>query len=93
MIILFAFLMVSQVQYDAFPDSFDTRQNRLKLLVLVLAGIVVAIQPRLLLFPVFALYILFGMVREMFRLFYVGVGKVTGRPYERRKNDIGKSNE
>ena len=93
MIILFAFLMVSQVQYDAFPDSFDTPQNRLKLIVLVVTGVVVVIQPRLLLFPVFALYILSGMVREVFRLFHVGVGKVTGRPYERRKNDTRENNE
>lgn len=93
MIILFAFLMVSQVQYDAFPENFETRQNRIKLLILVLTGIVVVIQPRLLLFPVVALYILFGMAREMYRLFHVGVGKVTGRPYERRKGNTGTDNE
>ncbi len=93
MIILFAFLMVSQVQYDSFPDNFDTPQNRLKLAVLVIAGVVVIFQPRLLLFPVFALYILFGMAREMYRLFHIGVGKVTGRSYDRRKNDRGNIND
>ncbi len=93
MIILFAFLMVSQVQYDSFPDNFDTPQNRIKLIILVLAGIVVIFKPRLLLFPVCALYILFGMGREVFRLFHVGVGKVTGRPYGRRKTDRGISDE
>jgi len=87
MIILFAFLMVSQVQYDAFPDRFDTQQARLKLVFLVAAGIVVIFKPRLLLFPLFSLYILFGMVREGYRLLNVGVGKVTGRPYGRRKTD------
>jgi CDP-diacylglycerol--serine O-phosphatidyltransferase len=89
MIILFAFLMVSQVQYDSFPDNFDTPQNRLKLIILVSAGVVVIFQPRLLLFPVCALYILFGMAREVFRLFHLGVGRVTGRPHGRRKTDRG----
>ncbi len=93
MIILFAFLMVSQVQYDAFPDNFDTPQNRMRLVVLVAAGIIIIIKPRLLLFPFFALYILFGMVREVYRLFYVGVGKVTGRPHGRRKTDKGTDDE
>jgi CDP-diacylglycerol--serine O-phosphatidyltransferase len=31
MIILFAFLMVSQVQYDSLPERFDTPYNRIKL--------------------------------------------------------------
>jgi len=93
MIILFAFLMVSQVQYDSFPDSFDTPHNRLKLIVLVAAGVVVVFNPRLLLFPVVASYILFGMARELFRLFNIGVGKVTGRPHGRRRTDKRIDNE
>ncbi len=94
MIVLFAFLMVSQVQYDALPDHFDSFQARVKLVVLVLAGVLAIIQPRLLLFPVMALYILQGMIRELYRLAYAGVGRVTGRqgangqrPYGRRKTD------
>ncbi|UCD62579.1 MAG: CDP-diacylglycerol--serine O-phosphatidyltransferase [Candidatus Zixiibacteriota bacterium] len=93
MIVLFAFLMVSQVQYDSFPESFDTVQNRIKLVVLVVAGIIVIFKPRLLLFPMLALYILFGMAREVYRLFHAGVGRVTGRPYGRRKTDRGDSHE
>jgi CDP-diacylglycerol--serine O-phosphatidyltransferase len=93
MIILFAFLMVSQVQYDAFPDNFDTPQNRMRLVVLVVSGIIIIFNPRLLLFPFFALYILFGMGREVYRLFYVGVEKVTGRPHGRRKTDKGTDDE
>jgi CDP-diacylglycerol--serine O-phosphatidyltransferase len=94
MIVLMSFLMVSQVQYDALPDRFDAAGDRLKLLVLVVAGVVVIFQPRLLLFPLIALYILFGMGRELYRLAYAGVGKVTGRGhdengrrYRRRKSD------
>ncbi len=87
MIILFAFLMVSQVQYDSLPDRFDNQVARIKLIILVVAGVVTIISPRLLLFPFLALYILFGMTRELYRLVYASVGKVTGRPYGRRKTD------
>jgi CDP-diacylglycerol--serine O-phosphatidyltransferase len=87
MIILFAFLMVSQVEYEALPDRFDTPSARLRLLIMVVAGIVTIMKPRLLLFPFMALYILFGMTRELYRLAYASVGRVTGRPYGRRKTD------
>jgi CDP-diacylglycerol--serine O-phosphatidyltransferase len=80
MIVLFSFLMVSQVEYDAVPDRYTTNRDRIKLAVLILAGVAVVIQPRLLLFPVMALYILLGMIREAYRLLYAGMGKVTGRP-------------
>lgn len=97
MVILFAFLMVSQVQYDAFPDQFQSRQERIKLAVMILAAVIVAVsaivfRPRLLLFPIVGLYILFGLVREAYRLFYLGVGKVTGRP-NRRTNQDGKAED
>lgn len=85
LIVLCAFLMVSQVQYDAIPERFDTKTARVKLIVLLVAGatlilgMVVGYGPRHLLFPFLALYILFGVVREFYRLFTVGYGKVTGR--------------
>ena len=82
MIVLFAFLMVSQVEYDAFPQSFQTKQGRIQLLVMILAGGSLLFWPRLVLFPIFALYILYGMVRELYRLFARGVVKVTGRTGE-----------
>ena len=87
MIILFAFLMVSQVQYDAIPEKFHTRSGRIKLGVMLIAVIIIIFKPRLLLFPILSLYILYGMVRELYRLFSVGVEKVTGRPPSRRKTD------
>ena len=80
MIVLFAFLMVTQVEYDAIPDSFTTRQGRIKLLALLVAGALVLARPRLFLFPIMLVYILSGVIRELYRLFYLGVGKVTGRP-------------
>ena len=72
--------MVSQVQYDAIPDNFTYPQGRIKLGLLLLAGMLVLFFPRLLLFPILAFYILFGMIRELYRLFAAGVGRVTGRP-------------
>jgi CDP-diacylglycerol--serine O-phosphatidyltransferase len=96
MIVLFAFLMVSQVQYDSFPDRLQTTGERLKLacvLVAILALISALVvntrlfNHRVLLFPFVGIYILSGMVREFYRLFYVGVGKVTGRPFNRRATD------
>lgn len=93
MVILFAFLMVSQVQYDSLPDRFETPQARIKLIVLVVVAVVVLINARLMLFPVISLYILFGMIREVYRLFNKGVGKVARRQYGRRKTDKGHFDE
>ena len=85
MIVLFAFLMVSQVVYDALPDRFTNQRDRIKLAILILAGLAIAFKPRLLLFPFVALYILYGMIREGLRLFNAGVGRVTGRPFRTGK--------
>lgn len=87
MIAVFSFIMVSQIQYDTMPETFSGRWDRIKAAALVVAAIALAIRPRLLLFPIVAAYILFGLVREGYRLFFLGVGKVTGRPYGRRKTD------
>ncbi len=93
MIILLSILMISQVPYDSFPDKFDTPQNRVKLIVMVVAGILILFKPRLLLFPLISLYILFGMGREMYRLLHKGVGKVTRRAVENRNNYKDNNNE
>jgi phosphatidylserine synthase len=84
MIIAFAFLMVSQVQYDAIPDQFSTPYDRLKLAAVFIAAVAVVVRPRLLLFPVVIFYILFGLGREAYRLLYLGMGKVTGDPDRRQ---------
>lgn len=83
----FAFLMISQVQYDALPDHFSAKWERVKLGAILASLIAIWFQPRLMLFPIVAAYILFGIVREAYRLLYLGVGKVTGREYGRRETD------
>jgi CDP-diacylglycerol--serine O-phosphatidyltransferase len=87
MIILLAILMVSQIEYEILPDRFESRQGRIKLIILVAIIPAIIFKPRLLLFPIVSLYILYGIAREFHRLFHVGVGKVTGRSYRRRKTD------
>ncbi len=72
MIVLFSFLMVSQVQYDTFPDNFSDRQGRIKLVLLLASIVIIIFNPRQLLFPFMSLYILFGMIREFIRLMSKG---------------------
>ncbi len=79
MIILFAFLMISQVRYDSFPERFDNPATRIKMAGLTVAAVVLVFKPRLLLFPFLAIYILSGIVREIYLLFTKGVGKVANR--------------
>ncbi len=93
MIIGFAFLMISQVQYDTLPEHFSSRWDRTKLAALIVAGATVLVDTRLMLFPVIASYILFGLIREAYRLFFLGVGKVTGRPPLRRESDKERRND
>jgi len=68
MMIILAGLMVSQVEYYALPDNFYTRENWLKLLYIFLLALALIFEPRLLLFPLFVAYIIYGMVREVSRM-------------------------
>jgi len=87
MVILFAALMVSQIEYDAFPENFGIKQNRIKLIFIVIGAVAVLAKPRLLLFPIFSIYIIIGLVRETYRLFYLGVGFVKRQARERKKTE------
>ncbi len=93
MIIIMAFLMVSQVRYEVVPDRFHTKEAKIKLALVLFSILALIVQPRLLLFPILACYILFGVGREMYRLFSVGVERVTGRNVGRRKEDRIDENE
>lgn len=91
LMILCAALMVTQIEYDAFPDNFHTRKNRLKfgfILVLVICALV---QPRLLLFPIFLLYIIIGLAKEIYRFFNMGVDLV--KKHQGRNRDISESDD
>lgn len=92
MVILFSFLMVSQIQFDTLPERIDTPQAKIKLIFMVLSVIIILFNYRLLLFPFMVLYILFCITREVYRLVYVGVEKVAG-PYRRRTTDKEENDE
>lgn len=79
MVVVMAFLMVSQVEYDPPPDRLSGPYAWVVALVLTVGAVAILLYPRLLLFPFAALYILFGLVREAYRLVSHGVGRVTGR--------------
>ncbi len=68
MTLLFSALMVSQVEYDTIPDRFQTMQDRIKLLYIVVLALAALIKPRLLMFPVFSVYIAVGLVKEAIRI-------------------------
>ncbi len=85
MIILFSALMVSQIEYDSMPDHFNNRKNRIKLLFIIVAAGLALFRPRLFLFPIMAAYIIIGLVREAYRLFYLGVGLVRKQASKRNR--------
>jgi len=75
MVILFSALMVSQVEYDVFPDR-PSRADLPKIGLLILATIGAFLNYRLVLFPLLAIYILHGLTREGYRLYDKAVGLV-----------------
>lgn len=77
MTILFSALMVSQVEYDALPDNFNTRHNRLKLLYMVVLAIAGIIRPRIMIFPILLLYIGYGLVKEAMRIVRLATATVS----------------
>lgn len=62
-------LMVSTVAYDSLPEKFDRRENRWRLLFIFVFLIALLIKPRLMLFPFMISYVIFGIVREGFKLY------------------------
>lgn len=104
MIIVCAFLMVSQIRYDALPDNRQGLESRIKLgaligaivMILLAAAAEVLFRPRLielLLFPLCGIYILLGTVTEVVRLLSRSVERVTGRQHYRRQRDRKDSDE
>jgi CDP-diacylglycerol--serine O-phosphatidyltransferase len=86
MVILFSALMVSQIEYDTIPDNVNTRKNRIKLLYIVLLAMAALIRPRLLMFPVFMLYIVYGLAKEAIR-----IAKLTTTSVYRRSRKSGRT--
>lgn len=84
MMILFSALMVSQVEYDSMPDRFNSIKNRIKIGIFVIAALAALANPQLLLFPIFGIYIIYGLVRAAYKYLYLGVGMVKRSQFRNR---------
>lgn len=84
MVILFSALMVSTIEYEIMPKfDFTVRMNRIKVLIIVGAALMIMIKPRLMMFPLVALYILSGIYRLVAAL----IGKTLLNGIENRKEN------
>ncbi len=68
MVIGLSALMISTVIYDSLPERWDRRENRWRIVILIIFLVAMLIKPRLVLFPFLAAYILFGVGREAVRI-------------------------
>lgn len=93
MTILFSALMVSQVEYDTIPDHFRTPQDRIKLIYIVCLALAALIRPRLLMFPVFLIYVIVGLVKEGVRIARFTLGGHVRSNGDRDKENNAKGNE
>ncbi len=72
LIIVFSALMVSGVEYFALPRfSLNSRKNMIKLMLILGALIAVLIRPKLVIFPLGIIYVLSGIVREIYYIVHV----------------------
>lgn len=89
MVILFSALMVSTIEYETMPKfDFRVRKNRIKVLVILGAGLLLMIQTRALMFPLVVLYILSGVYKLV-----VGLIEKTGLNGEDKAEDILKKDK
>ena len=69
LIIVFSALMVSGIEYDTLPRfSLNSKKNMIKLIYILGAFIAVLIKPRLVIFPLGIIYVLTGIIREIYQL-------------------------
>jgi CDP-diacylglycerol--serine O-phosphatidyltransferase len=93
MILVFSALMVSTIEYETMP-RFDlaVRRDRLKILAIIIAGILLAIKTRLVMFPLVLIYIIWGIVKLVAGLIDKNVRDEMARPknlFKRKKNNEG----
>ncbi|PYI79797.1 MAG: CDP-diacylglycerol--serine O-phosphatidyltransferase [Verrucomicrobia bacterium] len=96
--ILLAFLMVSNVQYGNFKQLKLGRPKSVQNLAFLLVGLLLIFTyPQNMIFVVFSLYVLAGLVSLAWRFYHAQRAKRTaGRPvplYGRRKTDVGQVEE
>jgi len=77
-----SFLMVSDIEYEKRPISFRTVKERIKWAYMALGGLALLFFHQLALFPLVAVYILYGMAREAVMLVRSGLSGEP--PFEKR---------
>ena len=66
MVVAFSVLMVSNIEYEPMPRlSLERRKDRVKMLLLLLAGVLTIIDPGAAVFPIVTAYLLYGVIREV----------------------------
>jgi len=87
MVIMFSALMVSTIEYDSMPGfDLSNKRNRIKILILVIAGLAVLVRTRVVLFPIMGLYTLSGVVKLVAGLVNNNVRKDLAQPKNLFKN-------
>jgi CDP-diacylglycerol--serine O-phosphatidyltransferase len=72
LIIVFSALMVSGIEYETLPRfSLNSKKNLIKLIYILVALIAVLLKPKLAIFPLGMIYVLSGIVREVYQLVHM----------------------
>ena len=98
LMILLAFLMVSNVQYGNFKQLKLGRPKSVQNLAFLLVGLLLIFTyPQNMIFIVFSLYVLTGLISLAWRFYHAQRAKRMARrlhlPYGRRKTDMGQGEE
>jgi len=88
LILMCSFLMVSDVEYEKRPTSFRTIKERIKWAYIALGGVALFTLHQLAIFPLVAVYILHGLLREATLLVKSGL---TGDSQNREKARLTES--
>ncbi|MCP4581357.1 MAG: CDP-diacylglycerol--serine O-phosphatidyltransferase [candidate division Zixibacteria bacterium] len=90
MVFLFSALMVSTIEYETMPKfDFSVKRNRIKVLVIFGAAILLMVKTRLVMFPLVSLYALSGVYKLIFGLIQKTVLNGDGQ----LKNEAEKDNK
>ncbi|MFH0931313.1 MAG: CDP-diacylglycerol--serine O-phosphatidyltransferase [Candidatus Zixiibacteriota bacterium] len=72
LVIVFSALMVSGIEYETLPRfSLNSKKNLIKLIYILVALIAVLSKPKLAIFPLGMIYVLSGIVREVYQLVHM----------------------
>jgi len=96
--IILAFLMVSNVQYGNFKQLKLGRPKSIQNLAFLLVGLLLIFTyPQNMIFIVFSLYVLTGLISLAWRFYHAQRAKrkadLTSQAFGRRKTDVGQEDE